>query len=128
MNSKITAQQLLNVVVDTNKKVTALSVNQNSRSVVKAKTEETRRSKLATTIVILLSFLGGVMLISIFLPSLLETIHLVLSDEIWKIIYFSFATFTIIVATTSYVNTPLRAISSIIAILPLGISSILTII
>lgn len=123
METKISAQELMAVVADTNNKVTALT---------EPKKEETFEpkvfSRVGSYIVIALSVLGILLAGasgSIYHPRVLEAMYSLLSEPVWKIVYIAYAVVMLLVATLVRIKTPLRIWAVIVAIAPICIQVIL---
>lgn len=123
METKISAQELMAVVADTNNKVTALT---------EPKKEETFESKVfsrvGSYIVIVLSVLGILLAGasgSIYHPRVLEAMYSLFSEPVWKIVYIAYAVVMLLVATLVRIKTPLRIWAVIVAIAPICIQVIL---
>lgn len=120
MEAKISAQELMAVVTDTNRKVTDMAKKQ--RAGVLAFRPS---SKVASAIVVVLSILGLALSALIFFPGVLETLGVTLSESLWKIIYIAYAVVALFIAAVSRIRTPLRVWAVIVAIAPICIQVIL---
>ena len=120
MEAKISAQELMAVVTDTNRKVTDMAKKQHAG--VPAFRPS---SKVASAIVIVLSILGLALSALIFFPGVWETLGVTLSESLWKIIYIAYAVVALFIAAVSRIRTPLRVWAVIVAIAPICIQVIL---
>lgn len=120
MEAKISAQELMAVVTDTNRKVTDMAKKQHAG--VPAFRPS---SKVASAIVIVLSILGLALSALIFFPGVWETLDVTLSESLWKIIYIAYAVVALFIAAVSRIRTPLRVWAFIVAIAPICIHVIL---
>lgn len=120
MEAKISAQELMAVVTDTNRKVTDMAKKQ--RACVPAFRPS---SKVASAIVVVLSILGLALSALIFFPGVWETLGVTLSESLWEIIYIAYAVVALFIAAVSRIRTPLRVWAVIVAIAPICIQVIL---
>lgn len=114
MEAKISAQELMAVVTDTNMKVTDMAKKQRA-----GVTAFRPSSKIASAIVVVLSILGLALSALIFFPGVLETLGVTLSESLWKIIHIAYAVIALLIAAVSRIRTPLRIWAVIIAIAPI---------
>ena len=120
MEAKISAQELMAVVTDTNRKVTDMAKKQRAGvSVFRP------LSEVASAIVVVLSILGLALSALIFFPGVWETLGVTLSESLWKIIYIAYAVIALFIAAVSRIRTPLRVWAVIVAIAPICIQVIL---
>lgn len=122
METKISAQELMAVVMDTNKKVSDMVKKQRAGVPVFRPS-----SKVASAIVIVLSILGLALSALIFFPGVWETLGVAISESLWKIIHIAYAVVALFIAAVSRINTPLRVWAVIVAIAPVCIHVILDI-
>lgn len=120
MEAKISAQELMAVVTDTNRKVTDMAKKQRAGMHVFRST-----SKVASAIVVVLSILGLALSVLIFFPGVWETLGVTLSESLWKIIHIAYAAIALFIAAVSRIRTPLRVWAVIVAIAPICIQVIL---
>ena len=120
MEAKISAQELMAVVTDTNRKVTDMAKKQRAGVSVFRPS-----SKVASAIVVVLSILGLALSALIFFPGVWETLGVTLSESLWKIIYIAYAVVALFIAAVSRIRTPLRVWAVIVAIAPICIQVIL---
>ena len=120
MEAKISAQELMAVVTDTNRKVTDMAKKQRAGAPVFSPS-----SKVASAIVVVLSILGLALSALIFFPGVWETLGVTLSESLWKIIYIAYAVVALFIAAVSRIRTPLRVWAVIVAIAPICIQVIL---
>lgn len=120
MEAKISAQELMAVVTDTNRKVTDMAKKQ--RAGVPAFRP---LSKVASAIVVVLSILGLALSALIFFPGVWETLGVTLSESLWKIIHIAYAVIALFIAAVSHIRTPLRVWAVVVAIAPICIQVIL---
>lgn len=123
MDTKISAQKLMDVVSDTNKKVTELSKQQKAENPASMPT-----SKLASAIVAVLSIIGIALSVLIFFPGVWETLGVTLAASVWKIIYLVYAGVALFVSSVAHIGTPLRIWAVIMAIAPVSIQIIFDIV
>lgn len=122
METKISAQELMTVVMDTNKKVSDMAKKQRAGVPVFRPS-----SKVASAIVIVLSILGLALSALIFFPGVWETLGVTISKSLWKIIHIAYAVVDLFIVAVLHINTPLRVWAVIVAIAPVCIQVILDI-
>ena len=123
METKISAQELMAVVADTNNKVTALTEPKKEEAF-----EPKAFSRVGSYIVIALSVLGILLAGAsglIYHPRVLEAMYSLFSEPVWKIVYIAYAVVKLLVATLVRIKTPLRIWAVIVAIAPICIQVIL---
>lgn len=120
MEAKISAQELMAVVTDTNRKVTDMAKKQRAGVPVFRPP-----SKVASAIVVVLSILGLALSALIFFSGVWETLGVTLSESLWKIIHIAYAVIALFIAAVSRIRTPLRVWAVIVAIAPICIQVIL---
>lgn len=120
METKISAQELMSVVTDTNRKVTAMAKKQRTGvSVFRTS------SKIASALVVVLSILGLALTALIFFPGLWGALDVAPSEFLLKIIYIAYAVVSLVIAAVSRIRTPLRVWAVLVAIAPICIQVIL---
>ena len=116
--AKISAQQLYNVVLDTNKKVSELG----KRKVGVEKHSISFGYRLS----FLLMIFGAALVVSILFPVCKSFVGLSLGTEIWNCVYLAYATLMLVVAFLANINRAMRFSTTIMAIAPLVVSVLTT--
>lgn len=116
--AKISAQQLYNVVLDTNKKVSELG---------KRKVEAEKHSlPFGYRLTFLLMIFGAALVVSILFPVCKSFVGLSLGSATWNCVYLAYAALTLTVAFLANINRAMRFSTTIMAIAPLVVSVLTT--
>ena len=116
--AKITAQQLYNLVLDTNKKTTEL---------LKMKlTGEKTVLPFATRLSILFMVFGSALVLSIIFPVCKAFVGLNFDLATWNCIYLAYAFLTLTISLLSNIGNKMRIATTILAVMPLVVSVIST--
>ena len=116
--AKISAQQLYNVVLDTNAKVTELEKR-------KVKIEKTSLP-FGFRLSLLLMVFGAALVVSILFPVCKSFVGLSLGSATWNCVYLAYAALTLTVAFLANINRAMRFSTTIMAIAPLVVSVLTT--
>jgi len=121
---KLQAQDLFDLMVDTNAKVTELAVERS-----KSTGEKKSVSKVATAVNIILIVIGTALIASIFLPQVWELLHITfVTEKVLKWMYFGYAVFSAVFATVTKVKVSVRLMTILLGIAPMAITLILSLI
>ena len=116
--AKISAQQLYNVVLDTNKKVSELG---------KRKVEAEKHSlPFGFRLSLLLMVFGATLVMSILFPVCKNFVGLSLGSATWNCVYLAYAALTLTVAFLANINRAMRFSTTIMAISPLVVRVLTT--
>ena len=116
--AKISAQQLYNVVLDTNAKITELEK-------IKVKIEKTSLP-FGFRLSLLLMVFGAALVVSILFPVCKSFFGLALDTATWNCVYLAYAALTLVVAFLANINRAMRFSTTIMAIAPLVVSVLTT--
>lgn len=120
MEAKISAKELMDIVADTNRKVSYIAKEQRAGA-------KKSSSKIASAIVSILSVLGVALSALIFFPEVWELLDVKISEAVWGIIYITYTIITLVVSAAIRVKTPLRIAAVIVAIAPISIYALLNV-
>ncbi len=121
---KLQAQDLFDLMVDTNAKVTELAVERS-----KSTGEKKSASKVATAVDIFLMAIGATLIASIFLPQVWELLHITfITEKVLKWTYFGYAVIAAVIAAVTRVKVPVRLITILLGIAPMAITLIFSLI
>ena len=116
--AKISAQELYNIVFDTNKKVSELG---------KRKVEPEKHSlPFGYRLSFLLMIFGAALVVSILFPVCKSFFGLALDTATWNCVYLAYAALTLVVAFLANINRAMRFSTTIMAIAPLVVSVLTT--
>lgn len=116
--AKISAQELYNIVFDTNKKVSELG---------KRKVEAEKHSlPFGYRLSFLLMIFGVALVASVLFPVCKDFVGLAYSNTVWNCVYLAYAAFTLVIAFLANINRAMRFSTTIMAIAPLAVSVLTT--
>ena len=117
--AKISAYQLYNIVMDTNKKVTELEK--------RTAENEAFVNTIGLRLSLLLMVFGAAFIVSALFPVTREFVGMTFSSAIWNGIYLAYSAVTVGVAFLSNIRKEMWLITVIMAIAPLTVSALNTI-
>lgn len=123
MESKISAQELMNVVTDTNRKVTELSKRSKNKDGAGKP-----YSKIGGTLVFLLSLVGVALSATVLFPEIAGMIGLALSDRLFRFVYVVYAAVALTFAATVRIRVVLRLWAVLVAVAPICILTVQSIV
>lgn len=118
MEQKVSAKELMDVVTDTNKKVTAMARGQR----VKAD-EEQNYSAFGTVMAILFIILGVALVVAAIFQQVAGTdITFFFHETVWSFVYAGYATAALVILSITHIHPAVRLIALLAAFSPLCIS------
>lgn len=120
MEAKISAKELMDIVADTNRKVSYIAKKQCAGA-------KKSSAKITSAIVGILSVLGVALSALIFFPEVWELLDVKISEAVVGIIYIAYAVVTLVVSAAVRVKTPLRIAAVIVGIAPISIYVLLSV-
>ena len=118
MEQKVSAKELMDVVTDTNKKVTAMARGQH----VKAD-EEQNYSAFGTVMAILFIILGVALVVAAIFQQVAGTdITFFFHETVWCFVYAGYATTALVILSITHIHPAVRLIALLAAFAPLCIS------
>lgn len=122
MESKISAQELLNVVKDTNRKVTELTKGSKSKD-----GSDKPYSRICGATVLLLSLVGVALSVTVLFPEIVAMAGLTISGRMIRLIYVGYAVVALAFSATVRVKGILRLWAVLAAVAPICILTMLSI-
>lgn len=122
MESKISAQELLNVVKDTNRKVTELTKGSKSKGGAGKP-----YSRIGGFTALLLSLVGVALSVTVLFPEIVAMAGLTLSDSTIRLIYVGYAVVALAFSATVRIKGLLRLWAVLAAVTPICILTMLSI-
>lgn len=118
MEQKVSAKELMDVVTDTNKKVTAMARGQR----VKAD-EEHNYSAFGTVMAILFIILGVALVVAAIFQQVAGTdITFFFHETVWSFVYAGYATTALVILSITHIHPAVRLMALLAAFAPLCIS------
>ena len=120
MEAKISAKELMDIVADTNRKVSYIAKEQRAGA-------KKSSSKIASAIVSILSVFGVALSALIFFPEVWELLDVKISEAVLGIIYIAYAFVTLVFSAAVRLKAPLMIAAVIVAIAPISIYVLLNV-